>query len=170
MMTDQYLSEIDARLKAATPGPWRACTHLQAGCRCTCGFAGEVSSKSADRQIVTFGTCDLCPKEGCGCDMIHWADERVANGQLIAHAPTDLRTLLDEVRRLRAVEDTYLKLYDAADDALGDLECAELRCWCFTRAAMRERPECACDNCKTWRRLNAATPREQPTRQRVAGE
>lgn len=45
------------------------------------------------------------------------------------------------------------KLIDVVDGALSDLECADTQCWCFTRAAMRERPPCQCANCDVWRRL-----------------
>lgn len=49
-----------------------------------------------------------------------------------------------------------MSLRDAVDEALSNLECAELRCWSFTRAAMRWIPECDCANCETWRRLATA--------------
>ena len=48
----------------------------------------------------------------------------------------------------------------AVDQALSDLECGELKCWCFTRAAMKQ-PPCECANCQVWRSLAAALDQEQ---------
>ena len=49
------------------------------------------------------------------------------------------------------------RLLAAAEKALEDLECADIKCWCFTRAAMKREP-CACANCNVWRVLNEAVP------------
>ena len=57
--------------------------------------------------------------------------------------------------------DADTSLRDAVDDALSNLECAELKCWCFTRAAMRPEPPCTCANCYTWRELAQALGREE---------
>lgn len=46
-------------------------------------------------------------------------------------------------------------LVPAVEQALSDLECADLQCWCFTRAAMK-RPPCECANCQVWRSLATA--------------
>lgn len=46
-------------------------------------------------------------------------------------------------------------LADAIEEALSDLECVKMRCWCFTRAAMKM-PECDCTNCQVWRSLGAS--------------
>lgn len=40
---------------------------------------------------------------------------------------------------------------------LCDLECADLKCWCFTRAAMN-RPACHCANCESWALLSKVKP------------
>lgn len=53
----------------------------------------------------------------------------------------------------------YEALSEAAEQALSDTTCVELECWCFTRAATRSNPECGCDHCKVWRRLNELVPR-----------
>ncbi len=48
-----------------------------------------------------------------------------------------------------------MTLAEAVEYALENLECAELKCWCFTRAAMR-RDNCTCANCDVWRTLQKA--------------
>lgn len=52
------------------------------------------------------------------------------------------------------------RLLAAIEKALEDLECADLKCWCFTRAAMERagREPCACANCGVWRLLNEVAP------------
>lgn len=46
-------------------------------------------------------------------------------------------------------------LQNAVDRALSDLECADLKCWCFTRDAMGC-TYCQCANCQAWRALRLA--------------
>lgn len=53
-------------------------------------------------------------------------------------------------------------LFDTVDQALSDLECTDIQCWCFTRAAMA-RPLCECANCGVWRSLAAALDRAPST-------
>jgi len=76
-VTPADLAAIRARLAAATPGPWRLQT-------CACGAVCD------DAAAVKAG----------GVLVVECADDPDAD--LIAHAPTDLAALLDEVERLRA--------------------------------------------------------------------
>lgn len=69
------LADIRARLGAATPGPWQAREDEVRWERVYC--------------IVDAEDCAVC------------ADASPADAELIAHAPGDLRRLLDEVARLR---------------------------------------------------------------------
>src|SRR5262245_35379904 len=52
-----------------------------------------------------------------------------------------------------ALQSILKRADDAVGKALSDLLCADIQCWCFTRAAMK-RPECTCDNCATWKLLS----------------
>ena len=76
------LDEIEARLDAATPGPWRR---------------GDYSSEpvlsgiwSDNGLVLVARTC--------------FAPASDTNADLIANAPTDMRAMLDEVTRLRGLE------------------------------------------------------------------
>ena len=77
-MTPDVLAEIEARLKAATPGPWKA----DNGCvSTTTGYAFMVAD------------CGRAgPKEAAQ-----------PNAEFIAHTPEDIATLLRLVRQLREV-------------------------------------------------------------------
>lgn len=77
------LEEIEARLKAATPGPWKADT------------SNDGSSVTAATACYT--VCDCA-------DWVHPTEGEVSDARLIAHAPTDLAALVAEVRRLRELE------------------------------------------------------------------
>ena len=74
------LSEIEARLANATPGPWLLPESARSG-----------------RQMVfvtgEFGTYNICDSAG---------EMDTANAELVAHAPTDLAELIAEVKRLQA--------------------------------------------------------------------
>jgi hypothetical protein len=85
MIADQ-LSAIRARLDAATPGPWEAGT---ASC---CPDMGWVDGPKGA----------MCP-QFTATKVTHSLDANDA--EFIAHAPTDLRALLDEVERLTAERD-----------------------------------------------------------------
>ena len=92
-MTDDRLAQIEARLSAATPGPWRI------------GYWSpdepEVNAILAEEQ--TFVVC---------------ADEdpiKPADAALIAHAPDDLRYLLDALAAERAAARGYLERAERAE-------------------------------------------------------
>ncbi len=77
--------EIEARLAAATPGPWRV---VGTGTP----HRGRVLVEELGRAIETIAETYCGAYEGHGA----------ANADLIANAPADIRYLLDEVARLRA--------------------------------------------------------------------
>ena len=82
---------------------------------------------------------------GCGAAALGAEGLRVAAGEY-GHSAS-----YDDVFTLRARFD---RQKEVIDQALMNLGCLKLRCWCFTRAAMRELPECVCDNCGVWRELH----------------
>jgi len=83
-MTD--IEAIRSRLAAATPGPWRLKPQDPAKIH-----RGTVQIEEDGRAIEVVAECYCGAYEGHG---LHNAD-------LIAHAPTDLDALVDEVERLR---------------------------------------------------------------------
>jgi hypothetical protein len=85
-MSDERLAEIEARLKAATPGPWE--WHENGG-RDMGRFDG-----AEGRSVCTFGdSSDYYPTQG--------EPPETWDRDLIAHAPTDLASLIATVRSLR---------------------------------------------------------------------
>ena len=82
------LSEIEARLANATPGPWLLPESARSG-----------------RQMVfvtgEFGTYNICDSAG---------EMDTANAELVAHAPTDLPNLIAEVKRLKNVLEAATRL------------------------------------------------------------
>jgi chromosome segregation ATPase len=89
MLTDAELTEIEQRLRAATPAPW------------TIGFNGAMRSAWA---IVRAGSSQtilhLEPTKNIDLDeSSHRVD---ADLDLVQYAPADIQRLLDEVRELRA--------------------------------------------------------------------
>lgn len=82
-MTDADLAEIEARADAATPGPWR------------------VDDKRPPE-------CNI-RHEGPGwpiCGMWSLSDNRPENATFIAHARSDVKDLVAEVRRLQGAIET----------------------------------------------------------------
>lgn len=73
----------------------------------------------------------------------------------------DLMSDAHEAAELRIVEikNELQALREVAEKAMSDLECGQHQCWCFTRAAMKERPPCECANCLVWRAFDAVVPR-----------
>jgi hypothetical protein len=86
-MTDDELAAIDARLQAATPGPWEVKSHRFAK---YLYIDAILAPPAPDGQQVRIVETD----EGCG-------PPSPADAELIAHAPTDLAALVAEVRRLQ---------------------------------------------------------------------
>ena len=75
-MSDEELGEIEARLNAATPGPWRSFIEGRDHTR------GSSFIRTQGDDIELSGATD-------------------ADQDFIAHARQDIALLLDEVRRLR---------------------------------------------------------------------
>lgn len=83
-MTPLDLEAIEARLRAATPGPWAAVWLSEA-------------LKVAHRHAMPW-FADDAPES--------YRPSKEADAALISHAPTDIASLLAEVRRLRALLDS----------------------------------------------------------------
>ena len=88
---------IEARANAATPGPWSE------------AWEGEIHAHP-----------------GLGWEMVlrvPEADDRPADCAFVAHAREDIPALIAEVRRMRAVVDASVKLYEAEDysDSVRDM-------------------------------------------------
>ena len=97
-MSEERLAAIEAREKAATPGPWW-------GCQDACHPAEHTPEQvvfAADWSVV----CEFATDDGLG-------DRDRANKDFIAASRQDVPDLLAEVRRLRAGL--------AAADALAEL-------------------------------------------------
>jgi len=77
-LTDEYLNEIEHRLKGTTGGPWTS-------------FA-EGRDHTSGSSFIRTAACD-----------IELSGATVADQDFIAHARQDIPLLIGEVRRLRAV-------------------------------------------------------------------
>jgi hypothetical protein len=80
---EEWLRQIELRLRAATPGPWRA----------------EDMPGTDDMRVV--GQHNSTGQEFVISVPYTPHGYREANAELIANAPTDLRDLITEVCRLR---------------------------------------------------------------------
>jgi len=94
-MTDR-LAEIEARLEAATPGPWARC--LGSGnIVCTAVLTHAVKNKHGNHPIIADCLPDYCLRHDTGVD-----DDHRPNLAFIAHSWEDIDYLLAEAKRLRA--------------------------------------------------------------------
>ena len=84
VMSEARLAEIEARERAATPGPWRR-------------WVGKLTQSVSVMQ----GTGRDEVVHWTGFDNSHLSGNRRANGAFIAHARQDVPELTAEVRRLR---------------------------------------------------------------------
>ena len=86
------LQAIEARLAAATPGPWKAQDFVAAPTE----DAGSAVVKQGNGGLVAYALRS-------GAVEHEWYDKPQcdADAEFIAHAPADMRALLDEVERLR---------------------------------------------------------------------
>ncbi len=104
------LEEIEARLAAATPGPWDA-------------DGTEVSQHwSRPEPWLTIATNEVDCMAYCYGGRGRGV-ERVEDAEFIAHAPEDIRALLAEVKRLQAQIDAVKALH--CQDAVQPRYCAE---------------------------------------------
>lgn len=104
MPTDQQLDEIEARRKAATPGPWTP--HAE-----------------TYPHLVIQGPKGVHPSDAEGVISTNLAVNEAADAAFIAHAPEDVRVLVAEVRRLRARQLTageYNAAWHAVEGAAGE--------------------------------------------------
>lgn len=87
-------TEIEARLAAATPGDWEAFTDVSEVWK---GAEWLISSTMDDGAVY------LITDWGSGL--------RGPDAEFIAHAPEDIRALLDEVKRLQAQIDAVVHIH-----------------------------------------------------------
>ena len=106
-LTTARLLEIEKRLCAATPAPW-VWRDWEVGSDEEEDFVRHVPVLT--RWSETEGAVDILPYDGSSpwdsahCDGLADGQLRyVPNAEFIAHAPQDVRDLLDEVWRVRAV-------------------------------------------------------------------
>lgn len=89
-LTDEQLAEIEARLKAATPWPWKE--H---------GIRMETGDITVGIERITVAS--VHNGVALGEILLNKApNSQFANAAFIAHAPDDIAALLAEVKRLRA--------------------------------------------------------------------
>ena len=88
-MTNEQLTEIEARLNSATPGPWIDTDSKPEAEGVVLILAGSDPLSTDAKEI-----CVFCDMEICDGPDLH-------NSVFIAHAPTDIAALIAEVRRLR---------------------------------------------------------------------
>lgn len=113
------LDEIEARLNAATPGPWyvhytddeffmnATCVSTQPGPECHDHLRGMAPGECDETSVVAI-TLLQYPRLA-DVDDGRW-DE---NAELIAHAPEDLRYLLDALREAEAERDRLRRLWSS---------------------------------------------------------
>ena len=108
MASERRLAEIRERLAAATPGPWE----LYATERNVIAITKGRTRSGYLREIVHWS--------GFDCSNIDDTGKVRANAALIAHAPSDLAYLLDEIARLsRELEAAKKLLRELVDEGAG---------------------------------------------------
>jgi hypothetical protein len=121
-LTDTQLDEIEARHNAATPGPWGV--YEFGG-----GTAIDIAAGLEDTGTGYRARREICrlEDEPLDNDPAHkewtaeedWAQVQ-ADARFIAHAPEDVRALLDEIRRLRAQRKLLIDQLRRKDVASGE--------------------------------------------------
>jgi hypothetical protein len=113
-MADPKVQEVEQRLQAATPGPWawgrtgEKCTGAAVGARC---FAEE------DAECASPLSGDLTdrPDDFSVSEPVAFLEHQNANADasLIAHAPGDLRYLLDRLAALEAQREDHIAEFES---------------------------------------------------------
>lgn len=91
-MTEQQLSEIEARLKKTTPGPWEVdtdCDVLATAVRVPL-FDEPTGDEALDTETFPYRVAGM-----------YYGDQPRADAEFIAHAKEDIRALVDLVRNLQ---------------------------------------------------------------------
>lgn len=91
-LTDHDLDEMEARCKAATPGPWRASDDEP---------SDVVIWGPADKFLVNVGADAIVPMSNTTGGAVLAFDADRLNAEFMAHARTDLPRVLAELRELR---------------------------------------------------------------------
>jgi len=131
MSTAEQRAEIRVRLDAALPGPWFAF-------RDNDGQGTEIliaSKLQAGQDALNSAICDVCAVDGANEDaglVLGWGNGiNQANAELIAHAPSDLAVLLEDVRvrdeRIANVRAYLERFEDPEDQAVHRLRPDEIR-------------------------------------------
>lgn len=138
-LSAERLAEIEARLAAATPGPWafQKFAHTAAELEeirshgltpirllTNDGEATIMAGEGDARRPVARAICHARFKRGEGYKAE--CEDRDANAAIIAHAPTDISDLHREVTRLRAIADGLAALVKRG------------KSWAMTSAAHRQ--------------------------------
>lgn len=97
---DERRQEIEARLAAASQGPWRAYQHNYGGVYevCDCGHDYHVVPTEGGPRLGESGAA--------------------ADADLIAHAPADLRWLLDSLAAVEAERDALVRAAEKCLDQM----------------------------------------------------
>ncbi len=86
------IEAIEAREKAASPGPWQADRD---------GAAIYLDGPPYDWGTRPGGVMENCHDPDCGC--VEEVRQALADGDFIAHARSDIPALIEEVKRLQGV-------------------------------------------------------------------
>jgi hypothetical protein len=128
-MNEQQLNEIEARLKAATSGPWVDTDSKPEAEGVVLILAGSDPLSTDAREI-----CVFCDMEVCDGQDLH-------NSVFVAHAPDDMAALIAEVKRLQAENATVrnkwtaMQQFEDEEPGMGDPD--NWRCWRKELAAKR---------------------------------
>lgn len=94
MITKTQLAKMKARLRAATPGPWRV------GVKSKNEMEVEIDAPKGDKRLGMATWEGFVSVWGC-FDEPKGFDVGLANAEFLASANADMATLIEEVERLR---------------------------------------------------------------------
>jgi hypothetical protein len=117
---EQTKDAVRARLAVATPGPW--------------SFGG-IGVASLDRRIAM--TCLESEEHLRNQDLIGYGavrDQDVANGEFIAHAPTDVADLLDALEAVETLADQWDDMLRTESEVMTT---AQRNAWSFAVTELR---------------------------------